>query len=216
MDDNLEIITFPAGPLACNCSIVADRARREAVVIDPGGDEARILQLLRERDFEVKALLHTHAHLDHLGATGPVREATQAPVWLHGADRFLWDIVPLQANFLGMTPFTPPPIDEELEQGQELAIGSLRLRIDHTPGHSPGSVCFRLHGGSREPLHVFSGDTLFRGSIGRTDLWGGDFNSLIASIHDRLLGLADATPVTPGHGPRTTIGFERGQNPFLQ
>jgi len=214
--EHLHVESFPVGPLACNCAVVADTASKEAVIVDPGGDPERILHEVRQRGFTVKALVHTHAHIDHVAATGPVREAVQAPACLHLGDRWLYDNVALQASFIGLPAIPAPPLDAELEDRGEVAVGRFHLRVLHTPGHSPGSVCFTLHApGEGRPEHLFSGDTLFRMSIGRTDLWGGSFPEIMTSIKERLLPLPDDTPVICGHGPATTVGRERAHNPFL-
>lgn len=203
--------TFPVGPLQCNCSVLADPVSREAVVIDPGDEPERILRILEEAKLSPVALLHTHAHLDHITASRAMKEATGAPIRLHPADRPLYDALPEQAAFFGLRAEAPLPPDAPLSDGDVVRFGPYRLRTIHTPGHTPGSTCFLLEGDS--PV-LFSGDTLFRRSIGRTDLWGGDTDAILASIRGRLFPLEGSTPVVCGHGEATTIAEEKRLNPF--
>jgi hydroxyacylglutathione hydrolase len=203
--------TFPVGPLQCNCTILADEASREAVVIDPGGEPERILRALESMKLRPVGLLHTHAHLDHITATRPVKEATGAPIRLHAADRPLYDALPEQAAFFGLSADRPLVPDDPLRDAEMIRFGPYALRAIHTPGHTPGSICFELQGDF--PI-LFSGDTLFRRSIGRTDLWGGDTGAILSSIRDRLFRLPGDLPVVCGHGPGTTIDEERRLNPF--
>jgi hydroxyacylglutathione hydrolase len=211
--------TFPVGALQCNCVILGCETTREALVIDPGDEVDRILRALKEGGLTLRGIVHTHAHLDHLGATAPLARATGAPIYLHSDDLPLYEHVPEQAALFGFP--TPPtmPADRYIRDGESLSWGTVSAEVMHTPGHTPGSVCLRVPWtGDRpggEPERVFAGDTLFAGSIGRTDLWGGDFDRILASIRDRLLSLPDETVVWPGHGPATTIGRERRENPFL-
>ncbi|HYT31950.1 MAG TPA: MBL fold metallo-hydrolase [Thermoanaerobaculia bacterium] len=205
------IRTIPVGPLQCNCSILVDEETREAIVIDPGDEANRILLALAEAKARPIALLHTHGHFDHIGATGEVARATQARVRLHVADRPLYDALPKQAAVFGFTAEPPPPPDEPVTDGEEIRFGSVGVRAIHTPGHTPGSTCYLLEG--EKPM-LFSGDTLFRRSIGRTDLWGGDTAQILESIRQKLFSLDPETPVVCGHGPGTTIGEERRLNPF--
>lgn len=203
--------TFPVGPLQCNCTILADESTGEAVVIDPGDEPERILRALEDAKLTPVALLHTHAHFDHIGGTRGVKEATGAAIRLHPADRPLYDALPDQAALFGLTAGAPLPPDAPLSDGETIAFGRHALTAIHTPGHTPGSTCFRLDG---DRPALFSGDTLFRRSIGRTDLWGGDTEKILASIRERLFALPGDTRVVCGHGPDTTIGEEKRLNPF--
>lgn len=206
--------TFPVGLLQCNCIILADPVTKEAIVVDPGDDFEKVRAALARHDLTCKAILNTHTHIDHVGANEPLKDATGARLMLHEADLPLYDNLKVQSAWMGgMIPApTRAKVDEHIHQGDHLKVGSLEVEVLHTPGHTPGSLCFHIDG--PKPL-VLSGDTLFAGSIGRTDLWGGDFNEEIASIRSRLFALADAARVIPGHGPETTIGRERRGNPFL-
>jgi glyoxylase-like metal-dependent hydrolase (beta-lactamase superfamily II) len=205
------IETFPVGPLQCNCTILLDEATREAVVIDPGDEPDRIRKALEEARVRPIALLHTHAHFDHIGATRALSEATGAPIRLHAADRPLYDALPEQASYFGLSAAPPRPVDRDLVDGEIIRFGNFSIRAIHTPGHTPGSTCFELEGDA--PI-LFSGDTLFRRSIGRTDLWGGDTPTILASIREKLFTLPGEVPVVCGHGPRTTIAEEKRSNPF--
>jgi hydroxyacylglutathione hydrolase len=209
------IESFATGPLGCNCSIVFDAESKRAIVVDPGGD----LELIRARldalgAKAVEAIVHTHTHIDHVGATAGVQEATGARACIHEADRFLYDLLPVQAAMLGLP--LPEKVDMEgsLNDGTTIRAGALEMCILHTPGHTPGSVTFVVsHDGS---TRVFSGDTLFKRGIGRTDLWGGDHATILKSLREKILALPDDAIVVPGHGPETTIGDERAKNPFLR
>ncbi|HTR01842.1 MAG TPA: MBL fold metallo-hydrolase [Thermoanaerobaculia bacterium] len=203
--------TFPVGPLQCNCTILADPVSRQAVVIDPGDEPERILRALEAAKVSPVALLHTHAHFDHIGSSRAVKEATGAPIRLHAADRPLYDALPEQAAFFGLRADAPLSPDAPLVEGELVRFGPYGLRAVHTPGHTPGSTCFLLEGDA--PV-LFSGDTLFRRSIGRTDLWGGDTDAILASIREKLFALPGDVPVVCGHGPDTTVDEERRLNPF--
>jgi hydroxyacylglutathione hydrolase len=204
--------TFPVGPLACNCTLLGDESAHEAIVIDPGDEVSRIHRRLVELGLEVKQILVTHAHIDHVGGALKLKRLTGAPIFLNENDLPLLKMMAAQAAWLGVeTPETAPP-DGELADGIVVGLARYPARVIHTPGHTQGSVCLHF-----EPLKLLvAGDTLFAGSIGRTDLPGGDFDQIIDSIQARVLVLPDETHVLPGHGPATLIGEERRSNPFLQ
>lgn len=204
-----EIVQLPNGQFVENCWLVADLRTREAVMIDPGEEPAMFLAELDTRRWTLRAIWLTHAHIDHILGVAAVKRATGVPVFLHPADRSLYDGLADQGAWFGMRPEAPPAPDHELTAGQRLTVGSLAFEVRHTPGHSPGSVSFLGHG------TIFGGDALFNGSIGRTDLPGGDFATLMQSMHREFLSLPDSTVVRSGHGPETTIGVERLTNPFL-
>ena len=205
----LECLVVP--PFESNCWILGCSETEEAVVIDPG-DAAGILQTLKTHQFTVKYLIHTHGHIDHVSATAAIQRQTGAPVLLHEADQILLDNLTLQGTMFGLTAPPAPTVDKYICEGDEINWGQHTLSVIDTPGHSPGGVCLNLEG---EQV-LFAGDTLFQGSIGRTDLWGGDSEQLLDSIQEKLWRLDDDTIVCPGHGPRTTIGREKRENPFLQ
>jgi hydroxyacylglutathione hydrolase len=205
--------TFPVGALGCNCSIVADALSKKAIVIDPGGDFPKIAALLKEQALTVTHIVHTHTHIDHVGATAPLQKATGAAASIHEADRFLYDMLPVQAAMLGIPEPERVLLEGDLKDGTSLSFGAFELNVLHTPGHTPGSVCFCVQ--SATGAQVFSGDTLFRRGIGRTDLWGGD-SALIMKSLKRLLTLAPETVVVAGHGPNSTIGEELRENPFVR
>jgi len=209
--------SFPVGLLGCNCSIVADPDSKQAIVVDPGDQAPDILARLERLGVQAVKLVHTHAHFDHVLGTGAVAERTGAEVLLHAGDRWLYDNVELQARLFGV-PYQPAamvPVTRDLVGGDVLAFGNRETRVLHTPGHTPGSLCFFVERTGETPV-LFSGDTLFRRSVGRTDLWGGSSAQLLASIRDQLFALPDDTIVVPGHGPPTTIGAERESNPFVR
>jgi hydroxyacylglutathione hydrolase len=202
---------LPVGMLQCNCSILGDETSREAIVVDPGDDIPRIMSLLQRHNLTVKQILITHAHIDHIAGAARLKQLTGAPILYNPRDLPLVKMMDMQAGWLGMpTPEVHSP-DDTLEDGQVIAITGLTGNILHTPGHTQGSVCLHL---PTQNL-LLAGDTLFAGSVGRTDLPGGDGPTLIRSIHEKLLPLPDTTIVVPGHGPQTTIGEERESNPFL-
>jgi hydroxyacylglutathione hydrolase len=204
--------TFPVGPLACNCTILGDEGASEAIVVDPGDEVGRIHRRLSELGLKLKQILVTHAHIDHVGGALKLKRLTGAPIFLNESDLPLLKMMALQATWVGVgTPETAPP-DESLTERMTVGLARYPAQVLHTPGHTQGSVCLHF-----EPLKmVIAGDTLFAGSIGRTDLPGGNYRQIIASIHSRLLALPDETRVLPGHGAETTIGDERESNPFLQ
>ncbi|PYP58127.1 MAG: hypothetical protein DMD40_06620 [Gemmatimonadetes bacterium] len=206
----MKIVQIPNGVFAENCYLVVDERAGECAIVDPGEEAGLILHKVKETGTKPVAIWLTHAHLDHVLGVSRVAADTGAPVWLHPADRPLYDAVPDQAAWFGLAPPEPLPApDQELAHGARLTVGDVSFEVRHAPGHSPGSVC--LVG----PGVALSGDVLFAGSIGRTDLPGGDFETLIASIERELLPLPDDTILYSGHGPETTIGRERHTNPFL-
>ncbi|HLS47791.1 MAG TPA: MBL fold metallo-hydrolase [Gemmatimonadales bacterium] len=205
----LEVVSLPNGQFAENCYLVADPGRREAVLIDPGEEPGMFLAELDTRAWSLKAVWLTHAHIDHVMGVSEIKSRTGVPVYLHPADRDLYDALPRQAEWFGLRLPPPPPPDRELAHGDELKVGDHAFEVRHTPGHSPGSVSFVGNG------MVIGGDVLFAGSIGRTDLPGGDLPTLMSSIQRHFLTLPDSTIVRSGHGPDTTIGVERLTNPFL-
>jgi hydroxyacylglutathione hydrolase len=268
--ESLIHITIPVGMLQCNCSIIGDPLTREALVVDPGDEVTRILELLGRRRLTVKAIVSTHAHIDHVGGLSKLHQYTGAPVLMHRDDLPLYQAMEIQASFLGVLPPDLAEVDQLLKEGDILRWGSLEAQVIHTPGHTPGSVSLYLPhdagklsltdkdaksgstanapagngaakagqpdestksdsqshtsfsevGDSQKPAipvpQLLAGDTLFAGSIGRTDLWGGSLEEIMDSLRSKLMQLPDATIVHPGHGPMTTIGHERETNPFLQ
>ena len=204
---------FPVGMLACNCSVLGDESTGDAAVIDPGDEIDKVLEVLAKHHLRVKYIVATHAHIDHVGGIEKRKEASGAAVVMHESDLVLYTNLGVQAEWLGVASPGITEVDQFLKEGDSLRCGALNLEVLHTPGHSPGSLSLHLPG---EASRIFSGDTLFQGSIGRTDLWGGSFDQILRSIHDRLLIFPDETPVYPGHGQPTTIGEERESNPFLQ
>lgn len=201
------------GPLQCNCALVACPETKEAIVIDPGDEGARIVAEVERLGFKVKYLIHTHGHFDHIGGTEVVRSKITAPVCLHRGDEMIYRNLPMQGKMFGF-PFGPAPeVEKWLEDNEVIQFGNCKGEVIHTPGHSPGSLCLRVSDGKEELL--FSGDTLFQLSIGRSDLWGGDHDQLIRSVRQRLFTLDNDLPVFPGHGPDTRLGDERRNNPFF-
>jgi hydroxyacylglutathione hydrolase len=202
---------FPVGPLGCNCSILADETTRRATVIDPGEDVERIVAVLERHGLQVEQIVITHGHIDHVGGAAKLKRRTGAPIYMNQRDLPLLQMMEIQAGWLGVaTPETVPP-DVDASDLLALRIAESPAQVLHTPGHTEGSIC--LHLPERELL--LAGDTLFAGSIGRTDLPGGDLKKILRSLHDRLLPLPETTRVIPGHGAATTIGQERETNPFL-
>jgi hydroxyacylglutathione hydrolase len=205
----LEIVPLPNGGFAENCYLVFDPTGADAVLVDPGEETDRFLAEARRRNRTIGAIWLTHAHLDHIVGVAAIREATRAPIYLHPADLPLYRQLPEQGLWLGVRLSAPPAPDRWLQDRDRLQIGTVSVEVRHVPGHTPGHVCFVA------PGCVLAGDVLFQGSIGRTDLPGGDSAALLASIRRELLVLPDDTIVYPGHGPPTTIGAERRTNPFL-
>ena len=202
---------IPVGPLQCNCSVIGDEATREAVVIDPGDDMEDVLELIRKHDLHVKQIVITHAHIDHVGGAMKLRAATGAAILLNQNDYALLKMLDAQAAWIGVAAPGKVEIDQSVGQADTVKAGSLTANVLHTPGHTEGSICLYF------PLEqkLIAGDTLFAGSIGRTDLPGGSFEKIIRSIREKVLALPDETIVVPGHGALTTIGDEREKNPFL-
>ena len=265
-NDSFIHITIPVGILQCNCSIIGDPVTREALVVDPGDEVTRILDLIGRHRLTVKAIVSTHAHIDHVGGLSKLHQYTGAPVLMHRDDLPLYQAMDVQAAFLGVLPPDLTEIDQLLKEGDVLRWGSFEAQVIHTPGHTPGSVSLYLpHDAGKVSVpgtpaihsvlneagekilltdllkraasseddaqsmpveepdkfvlrapQLFSGDTLFAGSIGRTDLWGGSMDAIMESLRTKLMHLPDETVVFPGHGPVTSIGKERELNPFLQ
>jgi glyoxylase-like metal-dependent hydrolase (beta-lactamase superfamily II) len=206
------IETFPVGPLQCNCTILGDELGGEAIVIDPGDEVGRIHRRITELGLKLKQILVTHAHIDHIAGAHRLKELTGAPILYNQLDLPQVRMMDIQAGWLGVpTPKVSAP-DEDLQDGKTISIVGLSGTVIHTPGHTHGSSCLYLP----DQTLLIAGDTLFAGSIGRTDLPGGNTQQILKSIHDRLLPLPDDVKVIPGHGSNTTIGMEREENPFLQ
>ncbi|MGA9978082.1 MAG: MBL fold metallo-hydrolase [Candidatus Sulfotelmatobacter sp.] len=199
------------GPLQCNCSIIGDEATREAMVIDPGDDIEDVLAIIRKHDLQVKQIVITHAHIDHVGGAMKLRAATAAPILLNQNDYALLKMLDEQANWIGVPTPGVVVIDRNVQSGETVSAGSLSASVLQTPGHTEGSICLYFAADKK----LIAGDTLFAGSIGRTDLPGGSMKKIMRSLHDTVLALPDDTVVVPGHGPLTTIGEERESNPFL-
>jgi hydroxyacylglutathione hydrolase len=264
VDEKLIHEIIPVGMLQCNCSILGDPVTREAIVVDPGDDVERVLQILADNQLKVRAIVSTHTHIDHVGGLAGLRRATGAPVLIHEADLELYRHLDVQAQFLG----TPTPestkIEDFVKEGDTLRWGDYSARVIHTPGHTPGSISLYIEKGGGKgadaarsflerqtpglatasvqaslqadleghsqhahshghpggvdggPSRLIAGDTLFQGSIGRTDLWGGSMNDILRSLREKLMKLPDETIVFPGHGETTTIGEEREHNPYLK
>jgi len=223
---------IPVGMLQCNCSILGDPVTREGIVVDPGDDTDRILAILRRHDLKIRAIISTHTHIDHVGGLAALHRATGAPVLIHEADLELYRHLDIQAQWLGVPTPATAAIEDFVKEGDTLRWGGFVASVLHTPGHTPGSISLVVRAGIALPgaerkagafqedtgaeSRLLSGDTLFRESIGRTDLWGGSYPQILDSIREKLLVLPDEMVVYPGHGEITTIGFERAHNPFLQ
>ena len=259
MSEKLIHEIIPVGMLQCNCSILGDSETREAIVVDPGDEVERILEILRAHGLNVRAIVSTHTHIDHVGGLALLHAATKAPVLIHEADLELYRHLDMQAQFLGMRTPESMRIEDFVKEGDSVRWGAYAARVIHTPGHTPGSISLLVEAGqppeqanagrlkpqppkasaeahlhahvvghareaipapTRErglgPGRLVSGDTLFQGSIGRTDLWGGSMKDILSSIREKLLALPDETIVIPGHGDNTTIGAERAENPYLR
>jgi hydroxyacylglutathione hydrolase len=202
---------FPVGPLQCNCSVVGDEQTHEAMVIDPGDQVEEILAILRQHNLKLKYIAITHAHIDHVGGAMKLKAATGAPILLNQNDLALLKLLDVQASWVGMRPPGQVKIDESLSDGQSIKIGNISSDVIETPGHTEGSICLFFSAEKK----LIAGDTLFAGSIGRTDLPGGSFDKIMRSLRTRLMALPDDIEVVPGHGPLTTIGQERETNPFI-
>ncbi len=202
---------FPVGPLQCNCSVVGDEHTKEAMVIDPGDDIDNVMAVVERHGLTVKQIVVTHAHIDHVGGAMKLKRLTGAPVLLNQNDYTLLKMLDVQAAWIGMRAPEAVTIDASLTTGDKVSAGSLTADVLHTPGHTEGSIC--LYFAPQKKL--IAGDTLFAGSIGRTDLPGGSYQKIMESLHGPVLALPDETMVVPGHGPLTTIGEERVTNPFL-
>ncbi|PYQ74090.1 MAG: MBL fold metallo-hydrolase [Acidobacteria bacterium] len=209
------IETQAAGPFMQNGFIVACDESREAVIIDPGDGVRDLLAFAERNSLAIRHILLTHAHVDHVTGVGAAKRALNVPIYLHRDDLFLYDRAVESGAMFGLHVETPPPIDVFYSPGQVIAFGSCEARPHHTPGHCPGGVCLQIGTRGQPGKDLFVGDTLFAGSIGRTDLPGGDYHTLISSIRDVLFAFGDDAVVHPGHGPATTIGRERKSNPFL-
>lgn len=230
MPEKLIHEVIPVGLLQCNCSILGDPTTRQAIVIDPGDDVERILEIIRRHGLKVLAIVSTHTHIDHVGGLAALHRATGAPVLIHEADMPLYKALDIQAQWLGIPTPETVQIRDFLKEGDTLRWGAFEGHVLHTPGHTPGSISVIVKRAAAEHAHqhvpgrevlpvaarLLAGDTLFQGSIGRTDLPGGSFPEIIRSIHEKLLVLPDDVVVYPGHGDLTTIGAERESNPFLR
>jgi hydroxyacylglutathione hydrolase len=209
------IETQAAGPFMQNGFIVACDESREAVIIDPGDGVRDLLAFAERNTLTIRHILLTHAHVDHVTGVGAAKRALNVPIYLHRDDLFLYERAVESGAMFGLHVEAPPPIDVFYSPGQVIGFGSCEARAHHTPGHCPGGVCLQIGTRGQPGNDLFVGDTLFAGSIGRTDLPGGDYNTLIASIRNVLFAFGDDARVYPGHGPATTIGRERKSNPFL-
>ena len=202
---------LPVGALRCNCSIFGDQSAGEAIVVDPGADVSEIESVLNKFELKVKAIVITHAHFDHIGGAAKLRAVTGAPVWMSASDEVTAMTLPVQAALFGVPAVTNPGIDRQAKEGDTLALGATEFQVLDTPGHTPGSISLFLPAEGK----LIAGDTLFRESVGRTDLPGGSSKKIVQSITGKLFALPDATVVIPGHGPNTTIGHEKQFNPFV-
>jgi glyoxylase-like metal-dependent hydrolase (beta-lactamase superfamily II) len=206
------IKTFPVPPLGCNCTILGDPVTRKAVVVDPGGAFEQILAEVRHLGLTVERILHTHAHFDHFLASTAIKRATGALLCLHEADRKLWEMLDLQCELFGVASAPAVKPDHYLKDEEKILVDEAEGVALHTPGHTPGSMSFYFQSAQL----LLAGDTLFRGAIGRTDLWGGDFKAIERSIKERLYTLDEKTRVITGHGSETVIGFEKEENMYIR
>ena len=209
MSDRLIVHQMSVGPLQVNCFIVACRRTSEAAVIDPGEEGERILHFAEKKGLKIRKVVNTHGHFDHIGANQHIIEMTGAELLIHADDLPLLQNARSHAEVYGLAVAASPEPDRLLDQGDNVQVGDLTFKVFHVPGHSPGGICLMAEG------HLFVGDVLFSGSIGRTDLPGGDFDSLVKGVRERLFALSEETIVHPGHGPDTTIARERQNNPFV-
>lgn len=216
--DNLVVETFPTGSYACNCTVIYSKQSLEAIIIDPGNDAQMILNYIQEKNLKPLKLIHTHAHFDHIGQSGLVHKQTGASLHLHEGDLFLYQALDKQAVFFGQEVGEIVPLTSFIQDQESFGINDPQmdkiLTSMHTPGHTPGSCCF--YSEIFDTPLLLAGDTLFRSSIGRTDLPGGHFDSIVKSIKDRLYHLPDETAVVTGHGPMTRIYEEKRHNPFVR
>jgi glyoxylase-like metal-dependent hydrolase (beta-lactamase superfamily II) len=203
---------LPVGPLQCNCSIVGDENSREAMIIDPGDDIDAVMEIVARHQLQVKQIVVTHAHIDHVGGAMKLKQLTGAPILLNQNDSDLLRMMDTQAAWLGMRPPGKVAIDQSITSGDTVKAGAVEGQVLYTPGHTEGSICLYFEAEKR----LVAGDTLFAGSIGRTDLPGGSYDKIMRSLHESVLALPDETVVVPGHGSLTTIGEERESNPFLR
>jgi hydroxyacylglutathione hydrolase len=214
VDGVLLVETFQAGPLLCNCTVLACADTKDAIVIDPGGETRRIAEIVLHYDLKVSAIIHTHGHVDHIYCTDDVKRHHGGEICLHRGDMFLYDGFHQQCAVFGLARRGVSPVDRFVEHGDRVALGKHALEVIHTPGHTPGSVCFEVVDGKRTIL--FAGDTLLRRSVGRTDLPGGDTGTLHRSIRERLYTRNPGAVIVPGHGPSTTLGEELKGNPYVR
>ena len=203
---------FPVGPLQCNCSVIGDESTRDAIVIDPGDEIDRVLAILQRHGFTLKQILITHGHIDHVGGAMKLKQATGASIHMNSNDLRQLQLLDQMAAWIGIPSPGPVTIDASLDHDAPIRVGGISAQAIHTPGHTEGSTCIYFPSEKK----LIAGDTLFAGSIGRTDLPGGDFKKIISSLHDRVLTLPEDTVVIPGHGPATSIGEEKETNPYAK
>ncbi|MFZ8933937.1 MAG: MBL fold metallo-hydrolase [Bacteriovoracaceae bacterium] len=215
--NNIVIETFAMGSFACNCSLIYNKHTKECIAVDPGNDYSSFMKLIKDRELKVKKLIHTHAHFDHIGRSKEIKDATGASIYLHKSDENLYSSLKQQAMFFGEDVGETGVIDHYLNDDEEISFveetNKSIFKTMHTPGHTPGSCCFYTE--ELDTPLLFSGDTLFKGSIGRTDFPGGNYDEIMKSIKQRLLLLPEETTIITGHGPSSVIHVEKKQNPFL-